>query len=248
MKRLLVTALALVLITAPTSSNATAAITIPTFDISEVTEDSSVTINAVNFPAGDTFTVRMGAIGTLGIGGIVAGSQDSGTGSFSATYNIPPELAGSALIAIRLQSPTSGYYSYNWFANSSEPIPDPAPSIPVVDPAPEPPAPVTWGYPAGGANTGPMITITAVSQGTTVTLDAKNFTTNDTYKVLIGAFGTLGVGGTEVATQDTDGTGTFSATYNIPAGLAGASRIAIRLQSPTSSYYSYNWFWNNNHP
>jgi hypothetical protein len=42
--------------------------------------------------------------------------------------------------------------------------------------------------------------------------------------------------------------GTFTATYTIPAGLYGLDRIAIRLQSPSSGYYSYNWFWNSDHP
>jgi hypothetical protein len=33
-------------------------------------------------------------------------------------------------------------------------------------------------------------------------------------------------------------------TYAIPAGLAGSTRIAIRLESP-QGFFAYNWFWNN---
>jgi hypothetical protein len=36
----------------------------------------------------------------------------------------------------------------------------------------------------------------------------------------------------------------FTTTYAIPAAWANADRLAIRLQSPTTGYYSYNWFWN----
>jgi len=92
----------------------------PTFSIVAVVKDTTVTIQAYNFPPGDTFTVRMGAYGTLGVGGIVVGTQASGSGgSFSTTYDIPAALAGSYRIAIRLESPTSGYYAYNWFYNNT---------------------------------------------------------------------------------------------------------------------------------
>ena len=41
-------------------------------------------------------------------------------GTFTATYPIPAQLAGTPQIAIRLQS-ASGYYSYNWFFNATAP-------------------------------------------------------------------------------------------------------------------------------
>jgi hypothetical protein len=64
----------------------------------------------------------------------------------------------------------------------------------------------------------------------------------------MGAMGTKGVGGIKVDTQTTDGTGSFTATYDIPAALQGSSMIAIRLQSPTTGYFSYNWFYNKDVP
>ena len=95
---------------------------VPTFTITSVVRDSSVTILTNNFPANDTFNVRMGPIGTQGIGGILVGTVNSGAGgSFSATFNIPPSLYGSYQIAIRLESPTTGYYAYNWFYNNTTP-------------------------------------------------------------------------------------------------------------------------------
>jgi hypothetical protein len=84
-----------------------------------VERDTSVTIRTANFPAGQAFTVRMGAMGTRGVGGVVVATTDSGTGgTLEATYSIPEALKGSYQIAIRLESP-SGYYSYNWFYNST---------------------------------------------------------------------------------------------------------------------------------
>ncbi len=94
----------------------------PTFYISAVVKDDTVTIVGKNFPANDSFKVTMGAYGTLGIGGVVVETTASGSGgSITRTYDIPASLAGSAKIAIRLQSPTSGYFAYNWFYNNSTP-------------------------------------------------------------------------------------------------------------------------------
>jgi hypothetical protein len=94
---------------------------VPTFTIVSVVRDTSVTIRTSNFPANQTFTARMGPIGTRGIGGTSVGTTNSGSGgSFTATYNIPAHLRGSYQIAIRLDSP-SGYFSYNWFYNNTTP-------------------------------------------------------------------------------------------------------------------------------
>ena len=53
----------------------------------------------------------------VGIGGVKVDTQAAGTGSFTATYSIPAAFDGYDRLAIRLQSPTTGYYSYNWFNN-----------------------------------------------------------------------------------------------------------------------------------
>ena len=85
-------------------------------------------------------------------------------------------------------------------------------------------------------------------QDNEVTIQGINFTTNDTYTVRMGAYGTLGIGGIIVDSYMTDATGSFTATFTIPAALFGSARIAIRLESDTSAFYAYNWFWNNNAP
>ena len=42
-------------------------------------------------------------------------------GAFSKTFNIPAELAGETMISIRLESTVGGFYSYDWFYNTTTP-------------------------------------------------------------------------------------------------------------------------------
>jgi hypothetical protein len=230
MKKIIPLIIVLALFIPIKASAAPSQATIPSSKIVNVVEDSEVTIKVYNFPANDTLTVRMGLFGTRGVGGIVVATQDSGaTGTFTATYTIPASLHDEDLIAIRLQSPSTGYYAYDWFWNSDG-------NKPISSSSPSP-------LPAG---TIPTFSITNVNKDTDITISPKNFPPNDTFKVRMGAFGTRGVGGEIVETVTTDANGNLSdKKYAIPASLAGSYKIAIRLQSPTSGYYSYNWFYNN---
>jgi LysM repeat protein len=196
---------------------------VPTFSIVSVVRDSTVTIQTANFPPNDAFNVLMGKYGTQAVNGTKVGTYSSGNGgSLSATFNIPAGLQGRSKIAIRLQSPTSGYFSYNWFYNYKS-------------------------SGTSGGSTGysgiPTFSISSVSPDNSVTILTSNFPKNMKFNVLMGAFGTAGINGTKVTTIDSGSGGSFSATFNIPAGLAGSHRIAIRLQSG-SGYYAYNWFYN----
>jgi hypothetical protein len=226
----------IIILTSQVALASNKSLVIPTFKITAVDRNNSVTIKAQNFPANDVFKVRMGAYGTLGIGGVVVGTQNSGSGSFTATYTIPGSLAGSTKIAIRLQSPTSGYYSYNWFWNNDYPSSNGGtPST-------------SWGYPPAGANTIPNTTVTNVNPGVDVTVQGKNFTTTDSYNVYIGKFGTKGVGGIKVDVQATNANGKFTGTYSIPASLKNEAKLAIRFVSPAAGYYAYDWFYNQGTP
>lgn len=206
----------------------------PYYFIEAVVSDTSVTIRAYNFPGNDAFVVTMGDYGTYGIGGIRVATTNSGDGgSFIATYSIPAELAGMERIAIRMESSTSGYYAYNWFYNNTYPAPQP----PVTTPTPAP-EPVYSGY--------PYFFIKSVVRDEEVTIQAYNFPPNDAFILTMGPYGGYGIGGEVVTTTTTSAEGgQFEATYEIPDALAGAYRIAIRLASPTSGYYAYNWFYNN---
>ncbi len=200
---------------------------VPVISISAVVSDTSVTITGSGFPTNQTFTVRMGAYGTLGIGGVVVGSKEPASGgAFTATYLIPASLAGAQKIAIRLDSP-QGYYSYNWFYNNSTA----AVSAPAGSLSP--------------AYTGtPTFTITSVVGGSTVTVLTSDFPAGQTFTVRMGAFGTAAIGGEVIGITSSSSGGAFSQTYKIPADLANLSKIAIRMDSP-EGYYAYNWFYNN---
>lgn len=206
----------------------------PTFSIVSVEKDVKVTIQTYNLPASTDFRVLMGKYGTLGVGGTLVTTTSSGAGgSQTLTYDIPAGLKGLDRIAIRMEATSGvGYYAYNWFWNS------PAPVSPTATPtSPTPPAGYS-GY--------PTFSITDVVLDSKVTIKAYNLPKDVDFKVLMGKYGTLGVGGTEVATSNSGTSGTQSFTYDIPAGLKGMDRIAIRMEAKTGvPYFAYNWFWNN---
>ncbi len=218
------------------TSAARPAITIPTFTITAVDYGKTVTIKGINFIPNDTYKVTMGKYGTKGVGGVLIKTQAAGTGSFTATYDIPTSLKNEATIAIRLQSPATGYYSYNWFQNKDKPTTGGSPSVT--------PSGSGWGYPPNGPSSIPNTTITDITEGVDVTVKGKNFTTNDTYNVYIGKIGTNGVGGVKVDTIDTNSTGTFTKTFSVPASLKSEHRLSIRFESSTTGYYAYDWFVN----
>ncbi len=206
---------------------------IPTFSIVSVVKDQTVTIETSNFPANDSFVVTMGRMGTRGVNGIRVETTNSGNGGrFRATYDIPADLRGRDRIAIRLESPTSGYFAYNWFYNNTagsgggtgggdDPVTDP------------------------GYSGFPTFSIVSVDEDRSVTIRTNNFPPNTSFNVLMGKMGTRGVNGIKVTTIDSGQGGAFTATYQIPAELQGDARIAIRLESPTTGYFAYNWFYNN---
>lgn len=204
----------------------------PTFSITAVVKDDSVTIKTSNLPAERTFTVLMGKIGTRAVDGVEVGKLDSGKGgALEATYKIPASLKGLSQIAIRIDS--APYYAYNWFYNSSTSSSGgtgtPTPAL----------VPGYSGY--------PTFSIIAVDRDQSVTIRTKNLPPNVTFTVRMGKYGTAGVGGTQVTTTDSGTGGTIDVTYLIPDGLKGLDRIAIRLES-SAGYYAYNWFWNNDAP
>ncbi len=221
----------------PTPKPTTAPGNIPTFSITSVTADNSVTIKTANFPANDTFDVLMNTMGTRGEDGAKVDTIQSGSGgALTLTFKIPSSLQGERQIAIRLESPTSGFFSYNWFWNNTS-----SGGIPSTGSTPTP-------GPTQAASHSPTISISSVVKDSTVTIKTSDFPANDTFTVLMGDFGTRGVGGTNVGTFNSGTGGTQTATFNIPSGLQGDAQIAIRLESPTSGFFAYNWFWNNTAP
>jgi len=201
---------------------------IPTFKIESVSADKTVTIRTHNFPAHDRFVVLMGPMHTRGIHGTrVAMVSSKGGGTLKYTFKIPAALKGSYRISIRMQSNTgSGYYAYNWFFNNST-------------------GPGGGTHHKKGYRGIPTFKITGVVRNKSVTINTHNLPPKDKFKVLMGPMGTRGVNGYHVDTIKTGNGGNKSYTFSIPHQLKGSYKISIRLQSVTSRYYAYNWFYNN---
>lgn len=93
---------------------------IPTVSIVGVTRNKAVKFRTHNFPRDYKFVIFMGPSGTKGKNGYHAGTFYSGQGgSFVVTAKIPSQLKGAKKIAIRTESTTGGFYSYNWFYNNT---------------------------------------------------------------------------------------------------------------------------------
>lgn len=208
---------------------------IPTISILEVTEDEDVTIQTYNYPANKDFMVLMGKFGTRGVGGVLVTTINSGEGgTFEATFDIPEELYGENLIAIRLQTADNYYYSYDWFYNSPDAAPSPSTTTPTT---------TLPGY------TGiPTISVSSVVEGSKVTILTNNFPPGFEWTIRMGKMWTQGVDGIEVATITSTEGGSFSKSFNIPAALQGESMISIRLESTVGGFYAYNWFYNTTSP
>jgi hypothetical protein len=88
----------------------------------------------------------------------------------------------------------------------------------------------------------PIISIKEVKAGESVTVHGSNFPANVDFTVRLDEFGDLAVNGIIVGTINS-GTGSFDATFTIPAELKNEQTIAIRMDG-TGGWYSYNWFNN----
>lgn len=92
--------------------------TYPSTSVVSVIPGVSVTLSGFNFTNNDSYTVRMGAYGTAGVGGIVVATHPTGpSDNFTATFNIPDALKSTNKIAIRLESNNTAYFAFDWFNN-----------------------------------------------------------------------------------------------------------------------------------
>lgn len=207
----------------------------PSFTISSVVTDESVTILTKDIPTNLNFKVLMGEYNTKAVDGIEAAQFNSGdSSSFQVTINIPAALKGRAMISIRIESLTGGYYYYNWFWNKQAggTWPDVTPTTPPA--AQTPPSSLVY----------PTFSIKAVEAGKTVTILARDFPKDVEFVVLMGKMWTQGKNGIPSGVITSSGTDAFEATFDIPDELVGETRIAIRLEAKTGGWFAYNWFWN----
>ncbi len=227
---------------------------IPTFSISDVVEDSKVTIKMHNFPAERDFTVRMGYFGTLAKGGEVVGTTNTGEGGeLEETYEIPASLRDVDRIAIRMDASTY-LFSYNWFFNKTTSIPGAGGTggtggtggsggegmAEGAEAAPPVIEPVYMGIPS--------FVVTEVERDTMVAIATTNMPLNTEYTVYMGNYGTMGVGGAVAGNGSITDNGNQKLTFAIPENLKGSDFIALRLEA-SNGYYAYNWFRNlSTHP
>jgi hypothetical protein len=147
----------------------------------------------------------------------------------TATLEIPAQVEGMSRIAVRLESTNGGYFSYNWFTNVSRG----SDSNPTATPAP--------------SKVG-TFSVQSVVKDSSVTIKTANFPAGKTYNVLMGAMGTRAVNGVSAGTVESGKGGELTYTIKIPTQVQGMSRIAIRLESTTGGFFSYNWFYNSTSP
>ena len=210
----------------------------PTFAITAVARNNYVSVLTEYLPANQDFVVTMGYMGTAGIGGYIVKTINSGAGGqLTLTFNIPAALYNQHQISIRMVSIQTGYYAYNWFYNNDANVPETSP------PDSSSPAASTtyYGFPS--------FSIVKVVEDARVKIAGTNFPPNDTFLVRMNWMYTRGIAGTIVETVTTDANGVLSdLKYDMPSYLYIANRIAIRLESPTTGYYAYNWYYNNDAP
>lgn len=235
----LVVAVVICALAIPTGLNIVKANKVPSFDIVSVVPDEVVTIQTYDFPAGKTFDVLIGKYGTYGIRGLKVATQNSEKGgTFTATYKIPDEFKGYAVLSLRLEDMDTGYYAYSWFENRELPAPTPdKAAVPAATESNTTAVPVE-------EMKHPSFIISTVEADKSFAVMGSDFPEDEEFDVIMGVYGTMGIGGEKVTVQKTGSKGEFKATYQIPADLKGAYMIAVRLESATSEYYAFNYFYN----
>lgn len=207
------------------------------FSIVSVSRNKTVTVQTYNFPEDEAFVVKMGPMGTQGKGGYTVDTVDSGDGSVKYTFDIPSELKGEYQIAILMKSKLTGDYASNWFFNNTTGGGGGTgggyvPSYPK-------------GYYKGYYYRFPTFSILSVSRNNSVTIQTYNLPPNDSFNVTMGPMGTQGIGGYYVDSVNSGSGGSRKYTFSIPSALRGSYQISIRMYSPSSGYFAYNWFYNN---
>ncbi len=196
------------------------AATIPTISIVGVTKDEKVTVQTHDFPAGKDFEVRMGLLGTKAIGGILVGTVDSRDGgSLKFTFDIPAALCSKSAIAIRFDSTTGGYYSYNWFTNTTFGTHE-------------------GGLPADELTGMPSVIVVSVKKDTVVTVKGTSFPSDEDFDVLMGEYDADLEDLVMVDTITADENNRFLQTFDIPASLHSSDKLTIHFESKDSDKFA----------
>ncbi|MEM8856856.1 MAG: hypothetical protein AAGD96_00960 [Chloroflexota bacterium] len=207
----------------------------PYITIDAVVRNQTVTVSGFQFPPNQTFTVRMGAYGTRGVGGAESATQvNSGNGSFQTDIAIPAGVQDLGVIAIRLDN-SSSYFAFNWFFNNST-------GVPAVEDEPD----REVNSNVGGSNAAadysgtPSLEFVKI-EGEDVTVNAINLPPNRTFNVSMGSRGNNGFGNVVGSIQTGDG-GDQEVTFRIPSRISHYGYIRIRIDS--GGYSAFDGFFN----
>lgn len=191
---------------------------IPALSVESVEVGRSIVLLAEDLPRHDDFVVTIGRIGTLGVGGEVVGTVNSGAdGMFRATFPIPDALKGVSRLSVRAEN-SEGAHGYDWFDNY---IPTP---------------------PGSEQQFEPRLSVETVVMNESVTVRATGFPPNESIYFILGHMGTLAQDGHALASADSGPDGAAAATIDIPYELKGLEAISVR--AVTNGYFAYNWFEN----
>ena len=230
MKKLSLTIISVLILTFVFVNDAVPAEPVPTISIVGVTVNDRVTIQTNGFPSNLTFDVRMGEFTTLGVDGIVVDTITTSTAvSEVFTFEIPSELYPNDKIAIRLDSSTHSYYSFNWFYNTNYGSHDEEFLQELLENVEQP---------------DPIIQVVTVKADSFITLEGSRFPADEDFDVLMGEYDTQGVDGIKVGTFTPKANGTIIEDFDIPADLKSESKIAVRVESTESDLFAETWFAN----
>lgn len=207
----------------------------PEFWIHDVQKDKFVTIKVKWYPKFENFRAYIGTPGEAKSGGVGVGTIiGSGDLSFITAFSIPSKYWGEDQLILRLENTFTGNYAFTQFTNS-----DDWQVISSFDPNSVP------SFAVSSYRGHPETQILNVVADSEVTLLASNLRPEDTYIVTMNISGTYGIGGTFVGTIESDAQGSATiVTFPIPEWLYGNTVIAIRLESPSSGYYAFDFFYN----
>jgi hypothetical protein len=186
----------------------------PILSVLSVAQGGKVTVQISNLPANLTFGAFMGPVGSQGVRGQSVANFDTGPGGKTVkTFSIPVSLAASAQIDLRIEA-TGGYFAYVTFSNQS------------------------FGYTPRGVGGVSAITVVKMVKDSLVTATLKNLPANVTISVFIGAAGSQGLGGSQVANFETGAGGASTHLFEFPVSLRGSANVDLRLQAPGYAVYA----------
>jgi hypothetical protein len=194
----------------------------PTTTILSSVAKTEVEVKVFNLPKEVDFDVTISEFGKRGLSGQKVAEFNSGDGGTQTfTFTVPDAYKENYKLSIRLDSGI--WYAFDWWVNNPDGVPEDNGNVST-----------SW-------SKIPTTSFVSLNDDGTVTFTAYNFEPNTQWRVLMGEFGTRGVGGVFVQNL-TSVDGTFNITSEIPPELLVLEKIAIRFEQVDGPYYAFDWF------